>query len=383
MRLLLLRRVIAGLDRQRQSTRLLILDFSLLVAAGIATGLFNHLFFDFPLSSGGKLATGFATIGFLPALDLSLRWEHHIINNAKAGDSLTALPESYYPQTRRFAVLAATIIFFAGIVLLLILWHDMRWLTTQDDGAVALPVLLQSVLREVLFVMGILLALILLVISSYARNLKLLFANQTKVLDLVSRGDLSNKVPVVTSDEFAIIAGHTNTMIDNLQERERMARGLELARQIQGNLLPRSSPRLPGIKIFGTSRFCDDTGGDCYDYLVREGDAGPELVVMVEDVTGHGVGSALLMTSVRAYLRAHIDESDDPAEVMNRSNALIYRDVAGSGLFVTVFLLFYNPASGLARWVGAGHHPALFLASGDGQMLELAGNDIPLGIDAD
>lgn len=382
LRYLLLQRIVARLDRQRQSSRLLLIDFSLLLGAGLATGLFNYLVFDFPLPSGGKLAAGFVSIGFLPALDLSLRWEHQIISSAKAGHTLTALPASYYPQTRRFAVLAATIILFAGVVLLLMLWHDMKWLVSQDDGAVALPLLLRSVLWEVLFVMGVLLALILLVISSYARNLKLLFFNQTRVLEQVSKGNLSTKVPVITSDEFAVIASHTNTMIDNLQERERMARGLELARQIQGNLLPRSSPRLRGVEVFGASRFCDETGGDFYDYLVREGENGQELVVMVGDVTGHGVGSALLMTSVRAYLRAHIDASGEPAQVMSASNALICRDVAGSGLFITVFLLFYNPATGLARWVGAGHHPALFLRSGDDRIVELAGNDIPLGVDA-
>jgi sigma-B regulation protein RsbU (phosphoserine phosphatase) len=382
LRLFLVRRIIIGQPLTHQSTRLLGVDFSLLVCAGLGTTLFNHLLFDFSLLSGGKAAIGFAAIGFLPALDLSLRWEHGIIAAGRGSDIALSPPQSYYPQTRKFAFLAAAIILFAGVVLLLILWHDMKWLMTQDDGAVALPILLRSVLWEVLFVMGILLLLILLVIASYARNLKLLFANQTKVLELVSRGNLESKVPVITNDEFAVIAGHTNVMIDHLQERERMARGLELASQIQANLLPRSSPHLPGIKIYGTSRFCDETGGDFYDYLIRDDTQGPELVVMIGDVTGHGVGSALLMTSVRAYLRASIEEINEPARVLTRSNQLICRDVAGSGLFVTVLLIFYNPDSGLARWVGAGHHPALFLPSGDVKPMELAGSDIPLGVDA-
>lgn len=382
LRQLLVNRLVLPQPLFRQSGHLLRIDFALLLGAGLVAGIFNHLAFGFSLPSGGKLAAGFAAIGFLPALDLSLRWEHRIIRTSSGETALDRLPLRYAPQTRKFAILAAVIILFAGIILLLILWHDMRWLIAQDDGAVALPLLLRSVLWEVLFVMTVLLALILLVISSYARNLKLLFANQTKVLEQVSLGHLESKVPVVTNDEFAVIAGHTNTMIDHLQERERMARGLELARQIQGKLLPQGSPFLPGIAIHGTSRFCDETGGDFYDYLVRHGKNGPELVAMVGDVTGHGVGSALLMTSTRAYLRAHLLENDDPAEAMRRSNQLICRDVAGSGLFVTVFLLFYNPASGLARWVGAGHHPALFFGADQKGALELAGSGIPLGIDA-
>jgi sigma-B regulation protein RsbU (phosphoserine phosphatase) len=116
--------------------------------------------------------------------------------------------------------------------------------------------------------------------------------------------------------------------------------------------------------------------------MVREGADGPELTMVVGDVTGHGVGSALLMTSVRAYLKAHLLHIADLAEVMNTANKMMCRDVAGSGYFITVFLLSYSPSTRRARWVSAGHNPAVFQAFVSSEPRELQGQDIPLGVDA-
>lgn len=365
---------------QRQSTLLLVLDFSLFVVTGLGVGVYHHLIWGFPVSSGLEITIGFATIGLFAALDLSLAWEHHIIG-AATYDHLRPAPEFFFPQTRRFALLASGIIVFVTIVLILLLMRDVAWLKAQSS--LDLSFLLRSVIWEVLFVMGILLMLTMVLVFSYARNLKLLFRNQTHVLERVSHGHLDTRVPVVTNDEFAVIAGHTNEMIDRLVERERMVQGLELARQIQANLLPGSLPELPGVRIYGASRFCDETGGDFHDFLVRDGRCGPELIVMVGDVTGHGVAAALLMASVRAYLKAHILQSLDLAEVMRRTNRLVHDDVDGSGNHVTVFLFAYCPGTRQAAWVGAGHDPAWFWTFADGHGLRLAGRDIPVGVDPD
>lgn len=381
LRQLLVHRFIRPLPVQRQSTRLFFLDFAVFVAAGLGVGFYHKLFLGFPIISGLEVSVGFATIGIFAALDLSLEWEYRIIKEARFLDNKIPAPETFFPQTRRFAFLACGIIFFVTLVLLLILARDIAWLKAQDQAVFGLSTLLQSVVSEVLFVMGILLVLTMILVFSYARNLNILFENQTNVLERVSQGRLDTKVPVVTNDEFAVIAGHTNTMIDRLVEKEKMAQGLELARQIQTSLLPTASPLLSGVKIFGASQFCDETGGDFYDYTVRDGQDGPELIIMIGDVTGHGVGSALLMASVRAYMKAHLQQALDLAEVMNRTNGLICRDVAGSGHFVTVFLLMFQPASRRVTWVGAGHDPAFFRAFDGQDCIKLEGRDIPLGVD--
>ena len=69
--------------------------------------------------------------------------------------------------------------------------------------------------------MAVLLGLAVNLIVSYSRNLKLLFENETGVLERVSNGDLSRMVPVATRDEFGLIAGHTNSMIEGLRHRLR------------------------------------------------------------------------------------------------------------------------------------------------------------------
>lgn len=366
---------------QRQSTRLLLLDFGIFVAAGLGVGVYHHLVWGFPVFSGLEIIIGFATIGLFAALDLSLEREYRIIAHADMAERHRPGPESFFPQTRRFAYLATGVIIFVTLILLMLLLRDIAWLEGQEKSAQDLTSLLWSVIWEVLFVMGILLALTLILVFSYARNLKLLFQNQTNVLEMVSRGRLDTKVPVVTNDEFAVIAGYTNTMIDRLIERERMIHGLELARQIQANLLPSASPFLPGMQIYGASVFCEETGGDFYDFMVRDGREGPELVMMIGDVTGHGVGAALLMASIRAYMKALLLQSFDLADVMNRVNALIHDDVDDSGNFVTAFVLAYAPDTHRAYWVSAGHDPAWFQPFGGGQMRTLGGRDIPVGVD--
>jgi phosphoserine phosphatase RsbU/P len=382
LRQALVRRLIQPKPIQIQSTRLFFLDYGLLVFAGLGVGLFNTLAFGFPISSGLKIALGFVMIGLIPALDLSLEWEYRIIRQVGGNGQDTVIHQSYFPQTRKFALLACSTIIFLTFILLLILSRDIFWLMAQNPSSALFPELLRTMVREVIFVMGSFLGLTMVAVLSYARNLRWLFANQTSVLELVSQGQLGTKVPIVTNDEFAIIAEHTNVMIDHLVEKEQMTHGLGLASQIQAKLLPKASPLLPGVQVFGTSLFCDETGGDFYDFMVREGEDGPELTMIVADVTGHGVGSALLMTSVRAYLKAHLLHVADLAAVMNATNIMMCRDVAGSGNFISVFLLSYSPSTRRARWVCAGHNPAVFQAFTPGEPRELQGRDIPLGVDA-
>jgi sigma-B regulation protein RsbU (phosphoserine phosphatase) len=135
------------------------------------------------------------------------------------------------------------------------------------------------------------------------------------------------------------------------------------------------------VQIYGASVFCEETGGDFYDFMVRDGLHGPELVILIGDVTGHGVGAALLMASIRAYMKALLLQRLDLSEVMNRTNSLIHADVDDSGNFVTAFVLSYCPLTRRAAWVGAGHDPAWFVPSAGGRVRTFAGRDIPLGVD--
>ena len=87
-------------------------------------------------------------------------------------------------------------------------------------------------------------------------------------------------------------------------ERDRLRHSLELAREVQQILIPKNKPRIAGLDVAGKSIYCDETGGDYYDFIkLKEKD---KLGVVVGDVAGHGISSALLMASVRSALRQRL-----------------------------------------------------------------------------
>ncbi len=165
--------------------------------------------------------------------------------------------------------------------------------------------------------------------------------------------------------------------------KQRLEFDMELAANVQKSLQPRGIPPFCGFDVAGLSLSCDATSGDYYDFVRRDG-ATPDhdaLLAVVGDVTGHGIQAALLMTTVRAFLRARLLSPGDPAAVMDDVNRLLADDTGDSGRFMTLFLLeIGRPGAGL-RYVRAGHDPALLYDPGTGAFVELGGRGIPLGID--
>jgi PAS domain S-box-containing protein len=161
-----------------------------------------------------------------------------------------------------------------------------------------------------------------------------------------------------------------------LQENEEQFR---VAREIQQHLFPKAAPALPGFDIAGVSRPADATGGDYFDYLpMTQGCVG----LVVGDVTGHGVGPALLMSEARAYLRLLAQVRDDAGDIMTRANAVLAQDV-GTERFITLLLAQLDPAHRTLRYVNAGHPSAYILnASGD-LRTRLKRTGLPLGIRSD
>ncbi len=174
-----------------------------------------------------------------------------------------------------------------------------------------------------------------------------------------------------------------------IKEKNRLLReALALAEEVQLRLLPRDNPTVPGFDIAGKSIYCDETGGDYYDYLAVPGADPGSLAVVVGDVTGHGIASALLMTTARALLRMRASMGGDPAGQVADLNQLLTQDTAETGRFVTLFYLFLEPApegmgTGRMRWVRAGHDPALLYDPANNSFLEFSAGGVPLGIIGD
>jgi sigma-B regulation protein RsbU (phosphoserine phosphatase) len=157
-------------------------------------------------------------------------------------------------------------------------------------------------------------------------------------------------------------------------------KALVLAGEVQKSLLPHDKPLVKGLDIAGRNVSCDEIGGDYYDFLWRrESKRGPFSVV-VGDISGHGVDSALLMTTARAFLRMRASQPGTISEVITAMNHHLALDVLETGRFMTLFYLTIDPEKKCIDWVRAGHDPALLYDPLRDDFEELKGQGIALGV---
>ncbi len=164
-------------------------------------------------------------------------------------------------------------------------------------------------------------------------------------------------------------------------ERTLLAREEELriAREVQQLLFPTSMPSLAGYDMAGASCPAEATGGDYYDFIACPG---LDLYVVVGDVTGHGLGPALLMTDVRAYLRALVLADRPIEDLMTRVRHLLVEDL-GSDRFITMLIARLTPSEGILDVINAGHPSGYILAPDGGIKVELNATAPALGIDSE
>jgi len=195
-------------------------------------------------------------------------------------------------------------------------------------------------------------------------------------------GKLGHRIAIEGEDELWRVAGSFNEMAEGLERmrameltNERLEEELRLARRIQERLLPEAPPILDRLELAGLSLPARHVGGDYFDYIPIDG--GRRVVVAVADVSGKGVGAALLMSSFRASLRSQDLDKFGPAH----ASAILNRFVCGSvdpGKFITAFLAILDPATGEIRYVNAGHEPPILLRP-DGEIAELDRGGLIMG----
>lgn len=162
-----------------------------------------------------------------------------------------------------------------------------------------------------------------------------------------------------------------------LVEQHKMAREMEIARNIQMNLLPKSYPDIPGYQISAMSLPAKQVGGDYYDFMrMPDGRNG----IAIADVSGKGVPAAILTAVTRAYLQSETQHKDSTlAQTVSRINRMVHRDVT-SDMYVTMVFTVLEPIDGIVEYVNAGHaHPILVTSNGTVDYLKTGG--LFLGID--
>lgn len=152
---------------------------------------------------------------------------------------------------------------------------------------------------------------------------------------------------------------------------------LRIARDVQQRLFPDRPPVMAGYDIAGASCPAEATGGDYFDFIRGVQD---DTFLVIGDVSGHGLGSALLMADVRAYLRALLAEHGSLPDVLRRASQLLHEDL-GSYRFITLLSARLRPAAHTLEFVNAGHPPGYVLGADGRIKAELTPCVPALGLD--
>jgi sigma-B regulation protein RsbU (phosphoserine phosphatase) len=174
----------------------------------------------------------------------------------------------------------------------------------------------------------------------------------------------------------AALAVENATLHASALERERQSREIALAQEIQRKIQPERVTREVGsLRAAGMNEVCEDASGDYYDLIdLPDG----RLAFGVGDVSGHGLGSALVMAQARAWLRAYAKSSCPPEQLLGLLNDSLTPDLE-RGKFMTFFLGAVDPDTGALQWSSAGH-PAPLLLRASGAIEELPAGGVMLGV---
>ncbi len=362
-----------------QSGRQMILDMCLVLVAGLFASILGVVFFGMPLLSGVLLGIGYVAASFFVSVDMALYRERKVIHKALEQDSFLP-PARFFSVTRKFSFVALSALLLNSVVVFLVVVKDIAWLGTVGQNLESIAFAQGSVGKDLMFIMAVFLFLAINMIWSYSKNMRLLFDNEIRVLESVSNGDLSKMAPVATNDEFGVIASHTNQMIRGLHHRRELLGELKLAEEVQQNLLPAAPPVIDGMDIAGTSIYCNETGGDYFDYI----DLGENRVGLVmADASGHGVGAALHMATARSIFRTLAIKGGNPAAIVTALNRQLTMDTWETGRFMTLFYVAVNKDQGRLVWVRAGHDPAFLYDPASDRFEFLNGKGVALGLNQD
>ncbi len=193
--------------------------------------------------------------------------------------------------------------------------------------------------------------------------------------DKVEVGDVSIEIwthPVLL---FAAVVGLVFLLILELADRVLVRDELEVARQLQRDLLPRVAPAIEGYEFAFSYRSANTVGGDYYDFLLLPDG---RVALVSADASGHGMASAMLMAIANTTLKLAVDVDPAPVAVARMMNRAL-KEAGGSRGFLTLFYGVLDPASGHLEHVCAGH-PFPMVRRADGSLAKLGTGSYPVGL---
>jgi sigma-B regulation protein RsbU (phosphoserine phosphatase) len=173
-----------------------------------------------------------------------------------------------------------------------------------------------------------------------------------------SGSDLRLLNSVATQTSLALeVSRLTETISAQVAQRERLNRELEIAREVQERLFPQRLPTVPGLDYWAECRPAREVGGDYYDFLELPGG---KLGIAIGDISGKGIGAALMMANLEACLRGQAPSAQSLPELIRRVNRMIY-EASSANRYATFFYAEYDPQIRTIRYVNAGHNAPVVL----------------------
>ncbi|PWB68879.1 hypothetical protein C3F09_10870, partial [candidate division GN15 bacterium] len=244
--------------------------------------------------------------------------------------------------------------------------------------------LLVNTRRAILYLTGVLLLIGIAGIYLLSNYFVTPILKITERVRRYSAGDMETDLPLEGADEFFEISRALNDMTTRLSrdrrnviERERMAKEIEVASQIQRTLLPRELPKIRGLDVEGFYRAASLVGGDLYDVFRLSED---RYCLVVADVSGKGVPASLVMSMLRTVLQIYADKASSARQTLLMANEYLVKNMP-PGMFITVLLAIYDSRDRSLAIVSAGHNPMLYYEAATGRLSSVKPSGMPLGVD--
>lgn len=204
-------------------------------------------------------------------------------------------------------------------------------------------------------------------------------------IEVVASGDFDHRTKATTHDEIGLLARTVDGMTRSLKEAQDLERqnlalrhDVSVASEIQSKLLPEKIPAVTGFEIDVFHRGTTDVGGDYYDFVPLEGG---KMALVVSGLSGRGVPAAMLSTMARSLIRAEMERSTSPGEILRRVNRSLHRDIR-KGMYVTIICAVLDPEAKKLVVANAGHNAMLVFRGSLAKADEIHPDGIALGLDS-
>ena len=227
--------------------------------AGLAMVAAYEIFYEPYLSTGIKVLIGCMSFGLFGGMLSYLNTEKRLIGRVKEIEFVERSPGKLFPVTRKMMIMIVTLLVFMAFAVLLMVLLDVYYLLEHPD--MPEPEIYWGIFKEIVFALAVLLAISMMVVRRYSKNLEQSLAIQLDAMERISRGDLDARVPLLADDEFTQIAAKTNEMIQGLKERDfcQTRFGQYVSPEISERIL-KGEISADGEMVEATILFCDLRG---------------------------------------------------------------------------------------------------------------------------